>query len=271
MKTECFIKCEQDVEFFSNTDDAFDDPFIEPEVINKQEDTHENDSEIIDKIDCIEQIENIQSKPKRGKRNSTKEPQYSESTNPDVVVPKRKRNKKVSNKIKTPILGNFNSIPETTNYSVSTELNASAVEVPQKRPRKRIQKPKEKIDHLPPTRVINGMLCPYCPIIKTRNSEILRHIKEEHLKTEVPFRRLCTICGQSFTSRSVYDTHYKRHFPERMLCCQFCDKKFSVTYHLRRHERCHTKEKPYMCDKCDYAGTTLQQLNVSYFITYGHI
>jgi hypothetical protein len=33
--------------------------------------------------------------------------------------------------------------------------------------------------------------------------------------------------------------------------CQFCDKRFSKTEHLLRHERSHTKERPFHCVRCN--------------------
>ncbi|ODV73883.1 C2H2-type zinc finger protein CYBJADRAFT_110680, partial [Cyberlindnera jadinii NRRL Y-1542] len=35
--------------------------------------------------------------------------------------------------------------------------------------------------------------------------------------------------------------------------CSFCARAFSRSEHRARHERSHTKEKPFGCDQCDSA------------------
>ncbi|KAG4437552.1 hypothetical protein IFR05_006986, partial [Cadophora sp. M221] len=32
--------------------------------------------------------------------------------------------------------------------------------------------------------------------------------------------------------------------------CRFCSRAFAKTEHLIRHERCHTKERPFQCSIC---------------------
>lgn len=32
--------------------------------------------------------------------------------------------------------------------------------------------------------------------------------------------------------------------------CRFCSRVFAKTEHLIRHERCHTKERPFQCNIC---------------------
>lgn len=41
--------------------------------------------------------------------------------------------------------------------------------------------------------------------------------------------------------------------PQRRYICSFCARAFSRSEHRARHERSHTKEKPFGCDKCDSA------------------
>ncbi|RAL07805.1 uncharacterized protein BO97DRAFT_332950, partial [Aspergillus homomorphus CBS 101889] len=37
---------------------------------------------------------------------------------------------------------------------------------------------------------------------------------------------------------------------KRAFRCQFCPKEFLRNEHLQRHERLHTKEKPFRCTAC---------------------
>lgn len=40
------------------------------------------------------------------------------------------------------------------------------------------------------------------------------------------------------------------HETEKMIQCQFCDKKFSQTNNLKRHVQRHETERKYKCQKC---------------------
>ncbi|MCL4145593.1 UNVERIFIED_CONTAM: hypothetical protein GTU68_016157 [Idotea baltica] len=50
--------------------------------------------------------------------------------------------------------------------------------------------------------------------------------------------------------------------------CQFCPKSFVDTWHLKRHLRCHTGEKPYGCPICPYKAS--QSGNVKLHLKHTH-
>lgn len=58
-------------------------------------------------------------------------------------------------------------------------------------------------------------------------------------------------CCAQFSRRQACKTHFFNHVaPNRTFRCPICQKMFKVASALGRHERTHTKVKPWNCDKC---------------------
>lgn len=59
-------------------------------------------------------------------------------------------------------------------------------------------------------------------------------------------------CTERFARRQACKTHFYNHLTTKAVTngftCQFCQKCFKVASALERHERVHTKEKPFLCD-----------------------
>ncbi|XP_055916057.1 zinc finger protein 226-like [Eupeodes corollae] len=88
---------------------------------------------------------------------------------------------------------------------------------------------------------------------KVRGGEnmMLQHIEYCHIEKD----RVCPTCGKEFKMISLkrFNYHLTWHDESRLHKCKFCDKKFIQTTHLVVHERTHTGESPYKCDKCQMA------------------
>lgn len=130
--------------------------------------------------------------------------------------------------------------------------------------------PKDLKEEQPiPIQTEDGFQCPYCnrEFAKKRQTKI--HIDRMHLNKKkykpLTICRLCPICGKASNSHSTYQDHYKKHFPELLHYCRFCKKAFSTIYHCKMHERIHTNEKQFLCERCEYSCITNTQLKVSFF------
>ena len=71
----------------------------------------------------------------------------------------------------------------------------------------------------------------------------------------------CNICTKLFNSNKELKIH---KISEHERNCQFCTKKFPTNSQLRRHERIHTREKPFIfkCLTCSKGFTNYSRLKV---------
>ena len=73
---------------------------------------------------------------------------------------------------------------------------------------------------------------------------------------------ICKLCHKRCASKSTLVYHIKSvHLQIKPLKCDFCEKRFIQTTHLKVHTRTHTKEKPYPCTYCKKCFSTKKNLD----------
>ncbi|KAG2457966.1 zinc finger and BTB domain-containing protein 14 [Polypterus senegalus] len=60
----------------------------------------------------------------------------------------------------------------------------------------------------------------------------------------------CQICGKTFIDESRLRKHEKLHSADRPFICEMCNKAFTTHAHLKEHLKIHAGYKPYRCDVC---------------------
>ncbi|XP_063074574.1 zinc finger protein 250 isoform X2 [Engraulis encrasicolus] len=60
----------------------------------------------------------------------------------------------------------------------------------------------------------------------------------------------CKLCGKTFARRKLLRRHERFHVGEQPYVCHLCRKRFTLRKSLRRHLRFHTGEKPHGCPHC---------------------
>ncbi|XP_051803444.1 uncharacterized protein LOC110967438 isoform X5 [Acanthochromis polyacanthus] len=124
--------------------------------------------------------------------------------------------------------------------------------------------------------------CSLCPYSDNKASELLNHIRKEHLIQEAidlfsiepgedvlqkvntetlrSATNTCEYCGKVFEDVTSLNTHIKTHIPP--FHCDKCDKKYSSKDALTVHQRIHTGELPYLCSHCGRGFRSLSGLEL---------
>lgn len=92
----------------------------------------------------------------------------------------------------------------------------------------------------------------------TNRTQYWRHFMEVHGKS-VEFKYTCQYCNEVFPLKEMFDYHIKSKH-ERSHTCGYCGNRFPERRTLVKHERCHTGEKPYACDSCDFRCSSSSSL-----------
>ena len=110
-------------------------------------------------------------------------------------------------------------------------------------------------------------LCPDCPKQFKSQTELNQHSVRHMDPDDVGSNRKCPHegCAKIFEKKFYLDLHIRRHHThEKPFQCdvETCGKSFAVKAALKDHERVHTGEKPYKCDRCDKDFSTSGALRV---------
>ncbi|XP_020650162.1 zinc finger and BTB domain-containing protein 14 isoform X1 [Pogona vitticeps] len=60
----------------------------------------------------------------------------------------------------------------------------------------------------------------------------------------------CQACGKTFSDEARLRKHEKLHTADRPFVCEMCTKGFTTQAHLKEHLKIHTGYKPYSCEVC---------------------
>ncbi|CAH0558348.1 unnamed protein product [Brassicogethes aeneus] len=88
--------------------------------------------------------------------------------------------------------------------------------------------------------------CNYCRRMFVLKSNMEKHIKEMHQDEKF----ICEICSKLFNRKNNLESHIKQKHDEscKKIICPLCGYSTVSKHDLKRHERFHTNEKPYVCN-----------------------
>ena len=88
-----------------------------------------------------------------------------------------------------------------------------------------------------------------------------QEFKFKPLPTSVKQTYPCKCCGRCFSQMTKLRKHEKIHSGERPFVCKFCGKSFIENSKLTLHLRTHTGEKPYQCVLCQKTFSVVSNLH----------
>src|SRR5688572_18338034 len=86
----------------------------------------------------------------------------------------------------------------------------------------------------------------------------------EETKEEIPETLFdCSRCQRTFSSLKSLRIHLKKSHggkKKKTHSCSECKKEFKTSFHLKRHQRIHSGEKPFKCNQCKMRFSTSDHL-----------
>ncbi|XP_063698031.1 zinc finger protein 91-like [Culicoides brevitarsis] len=91
-------------------------------------------------------------------------------------------------------------------------------------------------------------VCDICGKVMNSKISIRRHIKTVHLRLPVK----CCHCKKEFPTPHLLLKHVRYDHPEdkEVFKCDFCERTFLNTYHMKKHRATHTGERFFQCNIC---------------------
>ena len=85
---------------------------------------------------------------------------------------------------------------------------------------------------------------------------------EYHIKTHDPDLSKCDHCQMTFTQKDSLRSHIAIHYHDGPAHkCALCQKSFRTAKYLKNHtNQVHTKERPFICDKCGFGAISKYEL-----------
>lgn len=91
-------------------------------------------------------------------------------------------------------------------------------------------------------------VCEYCTQAFEKKIELENHVEQSHGNEVKTFQ--CDKCSDSFPLKSFLGLHMDKHKgPNENLCTQ-CGKVFDYFAGLIAHQKSHSDERPFACDRC---------------------
>lgn len=125
--------------------------------------------------------------------------------------------------------------------------------------------------HLKYHRGIKPHLCEYCDK-RYYNIHLLKeHVRCAHSNNRYNYE--CSVCKKKFTAKSTLKMHIKIHTGELPHACETCGKRFTRATYLRTHIRKHTLEpapKQFLCSYENCSRTFTAKASLDLHIRYKH-
>lgn len=111
--------------------------------------------------------------------------------------------------------------------------------------------PRKKIlYHMNEAHGISMPTCGICGLRTLKESVLVRHQRNVHLKER---NIVCNVCQKCFYTQSHLQDHMITHNQIKLFKCEVCSKSFARKECFKTHQRLHTGEKPFACKFCSAA------------------
>ena len=93
--------------------------------------------------------------------------------------------------------------------------------------------------------------------------------KNKHERSHSDLNNVCEDCGVAFQFAYKLQLHQKIHTNEDLFECNKCDRSFTAHEMLVLHRKSHETKDKFVCDMCEYKGNTQYNLEQHQRGTHG--